>query len=224
MNASKVKGFLFTHWCRINIICHSQRHVMVMGFSLYPPPPFFKQLHTIHGEYLRNIFPMFFCLLPKKSGETYTAVFNIIKDNMESLGMSIEIQTFRSYFETAEYSSMRSLFPGLSVECCCFDFEQANWRKISELGLRTKYVEDLDFSFKVHMLKALAFVPLDVVRHAFHEIKPLLPPEAEDFAMYFEWTYIGQYSASVVGTDELHPLRLTWREQPFPPSIWSVYD
>ena len=58
-------------------------------------PPFFKQLYTIHGEYLGTIFPMVFCLLPKKSSETYTAVFKIIKDKMESLGMSIEIQIFR---------------------------------------------------------------------------------------------------------------------------------
>ena len=71
---------------------------------------------------------------------------------------SIEIQTFRSDFETAAYSYVR-------------------------------YVEDL------------------------------FPPETEDFAMYFERTYIGQYSASDVGKDELHPLHLTWREPPFPPSI-----
>ena len=74
------------------------------------------------------------------------------------------------------------------------------------------------------MFTALAFVRADIVCHAFQEIKSLLPPEAEDFAMYFERTYIGQYSASDVGTDELRPLRLTWREPPFPPSIWSVYD
>ena len=102
---------------------------------------------------------MVFCLLPKKSSETYTAVFKIIKDKMESLGMSIEIQIFRSDFETAAYSSMRSLFPQLSIECCFFHFGQANWHKISELGLRTKYVDDLDFSLKVRMFTALAFLP-----------------------------------------------------------------
>ena len=187
-------------------------------------PPFFKQLYTIHGEYLGTIFPMVFCLLPKKSSETYTAVFKIIKDKMESLGMSIEIQIFRSDFETAAYSSMRSLFPQLSIECCFFHFGQANWRKISELGLRTKYVDDLDFSLKVRMFTALASLPPDSVRHAFQEIKPLLPPEAEDFALYFERTYIGQYSSADTGTDALRPLRLTWREPPFPPSIWSVYE
>ena len=45
----------------------------------------------------------------------------------------IEIQIFRSDFETAAYSSMRSLFPQLSIECCFFHFGEANWRKISEL-------------------------------------------------------------------------------------------
>ena len=49
---------------------------------------------------------------------------------MESLGMGIEIQTFRSDFETD--------FPGLGVECCFFYFGQANWRKISELRLQLK--------------------------------------------------------------------------------------
>ena len=70
-----------------------------------------------------------------------------------------------------------------------FYFTQANLRKISELGLRTKYVEDRDL--KVHMITALAFLPPDIVRHAFQKIKSLLPPEAEDFAMHFEQTYIG---------------------------------
>ena len=79
------------------------------------------------------------------------------------------------------------------------------WRKISELGLRTKYVDDLDFSLKVRMFTALAFLPPDSVRHAFQEIKPLLPPEAEDFALYFERTYIGQYSSADTGTDALRP-------------------
>ena len=74
------------------------------------------------------------------------------------------------------------------------------------------------------MFTALVFLPPDSVRHAFQEIKPLLPPEAEDFALYFERTYIGQYSSADTGTDALHPLSLTWREPPFPPSIWSVYE
>ena len=55
------------------------------------------------------------------------------------------------------------------------------------------------------MYTEIVFVPPDIVRHAFQEIKPLLPQEAEDFAMYFEWTYIGQYSAFLLGTDELRP-------------------
>ena len=74
------------------------------------------------------------------------------------------------------------------------------------------------------MFTALAFLPPDFVRNAFQEIKPLLPPEAEDFALYFEQTYIGQYTTADAGTDALHPLRLTLREPPFPPSIWSVYE
>ena len=107
---------------------------------------------------------MVFCLVPKKSSATYTAVFSIIKDKMESLGMNIEIQTFRSDLETAAYSSMKSLFPQLSIECCFFHFGQANWRKIAELGLRTKYVEDLDFSLQIRMFTALAFLPPDFVK------------------------------------------------------------
>ena len=44
----------------------------------------------------------------------------------------IEIQIFRSDFETTAYSSVRSLFPQLSIECCFFHFREANWHKISE--------------------------------------------------------------------------------------------
>ena len=45
----------------------------------------------------------------------------------------IEIQIFTSDFDTSAYSSMRSLLPQLSTECCFFHFGEANWRKISEL-------------------------------------------------------------------------------------------
>ena len=55
------------------------------------------------------------------------------------------------------------------------------------------------------MFTALAFLPPDSVRHAFQEIKPFLPPEAEDFALYFERTYIVRYSSADTGTDALHP-------------------
>ena len=58
------------------------------------------------------------------------------------------------------------------------------------------------------MFKALALLPPDSVHHAFQEIKPLLSPEAEDFALYFEQTYIGQYSSADTGTDALRPLPL----------------
>ena len=90
---------------------------------------------------------MVFCLLPKKSGETYTAVFNLIKDKMESVGMSIEIQTFRSGLERGAYRSMRSLFHELGIACCfstldrltCtkfpnMDFEQSMLRTLTSAG------------------------------------------------------------------------------------------
>ena len=151
-----------------------------MTFSV--TPPFFKQLYTIHGEYLGSIFPMVFCLLPKKSSATYTAVFSIIKDKMESLGLNIEIQTFRSDFETAAYSSMKSLFPQLSIECCFFHFGQANWRKIAELGLHTKYAEDLDFSLQIPCLRhsrsfppILSVMPSRKLNHFFLQRLKILP-------------------------------------------------
>lgn len=184
-------------------------------------PPFFTQLYTIHGEYLGAIFPMIFCLLPRKTTEMYTAVFQIIKDKMESIGMDIDIQVFRSDFETAAFNSMRRVFPNINVECCFFHFGQANWRKIIELGLRTKYTDDLDFSLKVRMFTALAFVPAEKVRCAFNEIREILPDEAEEFGSYFERTYIGTFSNRDTGTAAL---ALTWRDPPFPPAMWSVYE
>ena len=48
---------------------------------------------------------------------------------MESLGMGIEIQTFRSDFETD--------FPGLGVECCFLGREKRLKKVVSEFQLRT---------------------------------------------------------------------------------------
>ena len=76
-------------------------------------PIFFKQLYTIHGEYIGTIFPMVFCLLPKKTSEMYKSVFKIVLDTMDSRGMVSEIQLFQSDFETDR--SMRALFPDVSI-------------------------------------------------------------------------------------------------------------
>ena len=82
-----------------------------MDFLSTPPPP--PNILNSDTLFIANTSEAFFQWF---SGETYTTVFSIIKDKMESLGMSIEIQTLRSDFKTAAYSSIRSLFPGLGAD------------------------------------------------------------------------------------------------------------
>ena len=54
------------------------------------------------------------------------------------------------------------------------------------------FQDDADFSHKLRMLPALAFVPEDAVVEAFEKLADNLPDETDAVVHYFEDTYIGR--------------------------------
>ena len=54
------------------------------------------------------------------------------------------------------------------------------------------FQDDADFSHKLRMLPALAFVPEDAVVEAFEKLADNLPDETDAVVYYFEDTYIGR--------------------------------
>ena len=73
-------------------------------------------------------------------------------------------------FELAVLNATDALFPDSSKKGCFFHFSQAIFKKIQSLGLQVRYKDDKDFTHKVCMLAALAFVPEPDVINAFEAV------------------------------------------------------
>ena len=66
-------------------------------------------------------------------------------------------------------------FPDGASECCFFHLGQAHWRKIMDMGVRTRYIEDETLALNLKMFTALAFVPPDDIVSVFNELKENTP-------------------------------------------------
>lgn len=108
-------------------------------------------------------------------------------------GFPVSVTTFRVDFEDACIQAFKDVFQDASVEACFFHFAQAHWRKVGDLGLRKRYLEDEDFAISMRMFTALAFVPPEKVVDVFANLCEAIPDTAHGFIPYMEETYIGCY-------------------------------
>lgn len=173
-------------------------------------PPLFYQLYTIHATYLGKIVPLVFCLLPNKTEETYVKAFQGIKDKMREFDLFEDVSAFRVDCEKSVHNAASRVFPGVTIECCYFHFSQANWRKIVDLGLRSKYVHDIEFGMKARMFIAPAFLPSEHVHNAFAQLQsiPCSDEGLQNYMEYFERNFIGRYKSSIKNGK----LSLKWNE------------
>lgn len=105
-------------------------------------PRLFGQLHTIRAEFLGEIMPMCYFLLPDKSGETYVRLFRLIKDAAQSRGMIFLPERFQLGFEVAAIKAIEECFPTATVKGCSFHFTRAVWRHVQKYGLASADEKD----------------------------------------------------------------------------------
>ena len=67
-------------------------------------------------------------------------------------------------YEAAAIGALEEVFPTAIISGCLFHFSQAILRKVSKLGLRTRYLQDEEFRMTVRSLIAIAFIPVADVR------------------------------------------------------------
>jgi hypothetical protein len=73
-------------------------------------------------------------------------------------------------FEYAAFNAVKTVFPVATVSGCLFHFGQAIWRRVTKLGLKTLFSEDISFSNEVKKITALALVPLECVDDVWAQI------------------------------------------------------
>ena len=103
-------------------------------------PRHFFQLYTLHTEVLKKVLPMAFCFLTRKTQSVYYNLFMYIRYTCHQRNYDLQVSKFRCDFEKAAMSGISEAIPSvISIEACFFHFKQAHWRKVQELGLRTRY-------------------------------------------------------------------------------------
>ena len=159
-------------------------------------PNLFYQLYVIHAlkggpNILEDghLLPCLFVLLSNKSENIYALMWNEIKILCPQECPSHLLVDF----EQAAINAFYLNFPGTQVKGCFFHLTQNMWRKIQDLGLKTRYQQDSSFALQVRMIPSLAFATPTDVPHLFSELFATLPPETYDLALYFERTYIGRH-------------------------------
>lgn len=92
-------------------------------------------------------------------------------------------------------------------------------------GLQRQYNDPGDRSIKigVHMICAIAFVPINNVQQCFEDLEAEIPEEVLPIYKYFEETYIKGRPA-VARRGRGRPAQPRYLPPRYPPALWSQYD
>ena len=150
----------------------------------------FYQLYTVHGIVRDLVFPLVYVLTTRKTGETYTATLNQLKNHAIDLGYDLSPQLILSDFELAFMNTAQAVFPNSTIHGCLFHYTQAVWKMAVSKGLKAQYNEEGEIRSAIQHLLALPFVPLVDVESVFDLIVSHCPDDAMDLADYVEATYV----------------------------------
>lgn len=124
------------------ILCDSRDVYMDGTFRVVPK--LFLKLYSVHAFYEGKMMPLLYFLLPSKSTETYTRMFNLLKQYVEPRGLRFYPRNFHIDFEDAVLLAIDDIFPASEVKGCLFHFCRAVWRKVQSVGLAQSYRSDVN--------------------------------------------------------------------------------
>jgi len=119
-------------------------------------------------------------------------------------------------FELASINAINEVFNFATHSACFFSF----YRKIQNVGLSNKYLNDDNFNLLAHQIPALVFLPVNMVRDDWSNLKMQFSNDENEqqLVSYFDENYInGKIRMRYLNN------RTPKRNEPiFPPEMWSV--
>ena len=189
----------------LRLLCHADTVFMDGTFKM--APEMFHQVYSLHVWHLGIMLPVAIALLPSKTTQTYTRMFRLLMATANRYGMQFQPTTICIDFEMAVIRAIHEVFPNSRIRGCLFHFSQALWRKLQNLGLTARYMEDEAFNRMVRRAAALPLVPPhqvdDVWMMAMNEVDD---EAAQRFKDYVTTTWIDNMTAH------------------FPMELWTQYD
>ena len=186
--------------------------IYVDGTFRTAPFPY-RQVFTIHGEYMGRIVNLAAALLTGKSEHHYDVLFNVILRELQRVigGAQLRVQLIVTDFELAVFNSVRNHFPNVTLGGCYFHFVKNLWKHIQDLGLSPAYNNDAPFKRCVRLCFSIGFLPLQMVVNNFFllENSPMTQGLMATYAnLRVFFTYV--YDTYIVGN--------------YPPETWNVFN
>uniref|UniRef100_A0A914MXX1 FLYWCH-type domain-containing protein n=1 Tax=Meloidogyne incognita TaxID=6306 RepID=A0A914MXX1_MELIC len=176
----------------------------------------FYQLWIISGQFYQPVvLPFVYILLPSKTTESYLRALELLIAKIDEMSPGYRPHTVIFDFEKAEEQALQTALPFATIHGCFFQFKQALWRKIQELGWGKAEIEGLHNYLK--MFVALTFVDTANVPAFFNQL-------AQRFLEIFgngdsegpHVAFINYMERNWIGKDFMPPR--------FPLSMWNSKD
>lgn len=140
---------------------------------------FFHQLFTIHSVENGHYIPLVFFLLSNKLEETYTFMFEHLKQQCSLLNLQLLPKTVVADFERAIHNAVINVWPQCKLIGCRFHLAQAWFRHIQELGLTVEYKDkNSNIGQWLRLLFALPLLDPDDADDAFAD--DIMPDQPQD--------------------------------------------
>lgn len=179
---------VFAVWFRL-----SQSNVWWMDGTFGAKPVIFEQLYTIHVKSSNEFMPAVWCLLPNKQMQTYTRLFQLMKNAAAQLQLNLNPGVIHADFEMAVIGAVSAEF-GIETSGCLFHFCQSILRHVAANGLQTAYNGNNppEVRTTVRRLMSMPLVPPIRIDQAFNAIANQAPsiPGMDILVNYVRDTYI----------------------------------
>ncbi len=197
----------------INMLANGKKWFLDGTFKCVPK--IFYQLVTFHTIYKQRGWPCLHVLLSSKSEPAYLLMYHDIKRCFTNAGFpSVRPKSINVDYEQGMLNAIRHHYPNAAIHGCYFHYCQAVYRKLTELGLASAFLNNKAFFIWTKKILACPYLPLS---------------EMEDYFV----EHILQYLSNDDDLRELAPainhfadyVTTQWFENTnIPQSIWNVYD
>ena len=133
---------------------------------------------VIHGEVNKHVLKLASGLLANMTTaahEVFTAVKNRV---LAATNQPWLVWEMVSDFESVIMTAAENSFPGINVHCCYFHFSQALRMRVQRLGLAATHRRDPHIKRFVQKTMALGFLPLNIVRINWDNLRNSLNTQA----------------------------------------------
>lgn len=128
--------------------------------------------------------------MARRSQVEYERLFNIIQQKYE-----LNIDHVMIDLEIGARNALRNKFPVASITHCYYHFQESLYQWLCSNNMKTRYAQDDEFRFRIHLHGVLAFIPVENMIGSWTQLQTSLPEDDDDlndFSAYFEQSFIGR--------------------------------